>query len=392
MPDPEDSGHLILTNGTVIDPAQGIHQKLDVGIKNGRIHALDRSLDKGSDRVLDVSGKLVVPGLIDLHTHVYWGGTSISINPETCLARSGVTTWVDAGSAGAGNFTGFKRHVIDTAQVRILAFLNIAFAGIFGYMETEGDDIDAGWVGDLCDIRLANVDAAVGIAAKFPETIVGIKIRAGFGGCDFPGIKPVEIAKRAAETIDKPLMVHIGFPPPSTSKLLSVLKRGDILTHAFREAPNSLLDNDGQLLPELASARKRGVLLDIGHGSGSFSFNAARILLDRDVQPDIISSDLHALSVKGPACDLPTTMSKMLMLGMPLEDVISAVTCGPAAVMGLEKELGTMKLGTTADITVLERETGEFEFQDCFNHRKVAQERLTPKALILGGEVLFAEK
>jgi len=384
----DNATNLAVKHGRVMDPARGIDAKLDVVIKDGHIQALVEPSEEYACPEIDASGKLVVPGLIDLHTHVYWGGSSISIRLEDHLIRSGVTTWVDAGSAGAGNFKAFKQYIIDPSPVRIMAFLNISFAGIFGCMNLESGDFESGWVGDLCDLRLANISEAVSMGEAYPQTIVGIKIRAGFSGCDQPGLEPVKIAKQAAEAIHKPLMVHIGFAPPTTGELLATLQKGDVLTHAFREDPNSMLNNSTVPLAELFDARERGVLLDIGHGAGSFSFTAANTLLSHGVQPDIISSDLHAVSVNGPAYDLPTTMSKMLMLGMPLKDVIHAVTARPASVLGLEQELGTLAPGTIADITVLDQESGSFEFQDCFGNVRKSDTRLKPTDLIFGGSVI----
>ena len=380
---------LILKGGTVIDPAQGIHQNKDVALKDGRIAALKDRIDDQAAKVIDVSGKLIVPGLIDLHTHVYWGGTSLGIQPEKILARSGVTTWIDAGSAGAGNFIGFREHVIETSAVRILAFLNIGFAGIFGYMREGPEDTPATWVGELCDIRLANLDEAVYMAKKFTDVIVGIKIRSGIdGSCDLPGLEPVLIAKRAAEEVGKPLMVHIGHGPPATSELLPVLRKGDILTHAFRGDPNSLLDGNGKIIPELTDARQRGVVLDVGHGAGSFSFDTAYKMLEQGIEPDVISSDIHAASVNGPAYDLPTTMSKMLNLGMNLDNIVRAVTYNPAETIGYEKELGSLQVGTMGDVTVLNIEEGNFLFQDCFNNELKGGKRLVPALTVLAGELL----
>jgi dihydroorotase len=379
---------LILKGGTVIDSAQGIHREMDVALNDGRIVALKESIDDHAIRVIDVSGKLVVPGLIDLHTHVYWGGTSLGIQLENILDRSGVTTWVDAGSAGAGNFIGFKEQVIETSRVRILPFLNIGFAGIFGYMRQGSENNEPTWVGELCDIRLANLSEAVVMVNKFTDLIVGIKIRSGIdGSCDFPGLEPVLIAKRAAEEVDKPLMVHIGYAPPTTAELLPVLRKGDILTHAFRGDPNSLLDGGGKIISELADARQRGVVLDLGHGAGSFSFDTARRMMDQGIEPDVISSDIHAASVNGPAYDLPTTMSKMLNLGMSLDNIIRAVTLHPAKAIGREKELGILRVGTVGDITVLELQEGEFLFQDCFNSEIKGQKRLLPTLAIIGGKI-----
>ena len=224
---------------------------------------------------------------------------SKGIQPEKILARSGVTTWIDAGSAGAGNFIGFREHVIETSAVRILAFLNIGFAGIFGYMREGPEGTPPIWVGELCDIRLANLEEAVYMAKKFMDVIVGIKIRSGIGGsCDLPGLEPVSIAKRAAEAVGKPLMVHIGHGPPTTSELLPVLRKGDILTHAFRGDPNRLLDGNGKIIPELTDARQRGVVLDVGHGAGSFSFDTACKMLEQGIEPDVISPDIHVAMKK----------------------------------------------------------------------------------------------
>ena len=380
---------LILKGGTLIDPAQDIHQEMDVAVKDGTITALGERIDDHAARVIDVSGKLIVPGLIDLHTHVYWGGTSLGIQPEKILARSGVTTWVDAGSAGAGNFIGFKEHVIETSRVRILPFLNIGFAGIFGYIKASPEDTPPTWIGELCDVRLANLNEAVDMARKFTDLIVGIKIRSGIdGSCDFPGLEPVLTAKKAAEEVGKPLMVHIGYAPPTTRELLPVLRKGDILTHAFRGDPNSLLDGKGKIVPELKDARQRGVILDLGHGAGSFSFDAARKMLEQNIEPDVISTDIHAASVDGPAYDLPTTMSKMLNLGMSLESIVQAVTYHPANAIGYENELGSLQVGTVGDITVLELQEGEFLFQDCFNGEIKGQKRLVPMLTIVAGEIL----
>ncbi|MGD8523606.1 MAG: amidohydrolase/deacetylase family metallohydrolase, partial [Desulfobacterales bacterium] len=380
---------LILKNGTVIDPAQGLYQKKDVAIKDGNIAALNKRIDDHAAQVIDASGKLIVPGLIDLHTHVYWGGTSLGIQPEKILARSGVTTWVDAGSTGAGNFIGFKEHVIETSRVRILPFLNIGFAGIFGYMSEGPEDTSPTWVGELSDVRLANLNQAVGMAEKFTDLIVGIKIRSGIdGSCDFPGLEPVLIAKKAAEEVGKPLMVHIGYAPPTTRELLPFLRKGDILTHAFRGDPNSLLDGRGKIIPEVKDARQREVVLDLGHGAGSFSFDTARRMMAQGIEPDVISSDIHAASVNGPAYDLPTTMSKMLNLGMRLDNIIRAATYHPAKAIGYEKELGSLRVGTVGDITVLELQEGEFLFQDCFNSEIKGQKRLAPSLTILAGKIL----
>jgi dihydroorotase len=183
-------------------------------------------------------------------------------------------------------------------------------------------------------------------------------------------------------------MVHIGYAPPTTRELLPFLRKGDILTHAFRGDPNSLLDGRGKIIPEVKDARQREVVLDLGHGAGSFSFDTARRMMAQGIEPDVISSDIHAASVNGPAYDLPTTMSKMLNLGMRLDNIIRAATYHPAKAIGYEKELGSLRVGTVGDITVLELQEGEFLFQDCFNSEIKGQKRLVPSLTILAGKIL----
>jgi dihydroorotase len=255
---------------------------------------------------------------------------------------------------------------------------------------SEGpEDTSPTWVGELCDVRLANSSQAMDMARKFADLIVGIKIRSGIdGSCDFPGLEPVLTAKKVADDVGKPLMVHIGYAPPTVRELLPVLRRGDILTHAFRGDPNSLLDERGKIIPELEDARQRGVVLDLGHGAGSFSFDTARKMIEQGIEPDVISSDLHAASVNGPAYDLPTTMSKMLNLGMSLDNIVQAVTHHAARAIGCEKDLGSLEVGTVGDITVLELQQGEFLFQDCFNGEIKARERLVATLTIVAGEIL----
>ena len=380
---------LVLKGGTVLDPVQGLHGKMDLALKDGKIAAIDGCLEANGDRMVDVSGSMVVAGLIDLHTHVYRGGNSLSIDPESVLKRSGVTTWVDAGSAGAGNFIGFYEFVIQKSRVRIIPFLNIAFAGIFGFLSNRSPDTPITVVGEICDIRLAHLEAAVDTATQYADIIAGLKIRSGVeGSCGFPGMEPVLTAKKAAEKVGKPLMVHIGEPPPTTADLLSVMDDGDILTHCFRDESNYLLDKHGKVPAELSAARQRGVVLDLGHGAGSFSFETARKMMEHGIEPDVISSDLHAFSINGPAYDLPTTMSKMLNLGMSLENIVQAVTRHPAKAVEYEKELGSLEVDTTGDVTVLKLESGEFLFQDCFGNELTGDRRLIPVMMIKDGEVL----
>lgn len=371
---------LLLKGAKVIDPSQGIQEVLDIAIKDEKIVRLQKEIKEKAKKVLDLRGKVAVPGFIDMHTHVYWGGTSISVNPDKFARQSGVTTFVDAGSAGPGNFLGFKNFVIDSSRSRILAFLNISYPGIYCLPKDEK-------VGELFDLRLVKINDVIEIGQKYSKDILGIKVRLGIGSSGPHGLIPLYLAKQAAEYLDKPIMVHIAVPPPTIKEILPILRKGDILTHIFRGMPNAPIDPDGRVFPELLKARQRGIIMDIGHGVGSFSFKVARAMIKQGFLPDTISSDIHVLGVHGPTFDLPTTLSKMLNLGMTLHEVIRAATQNPAKIIGLESKIGTLKEGSIADICVLEIKKGAFIFKDCFGEEIQGNVKIDPVLTIMGGEV-----
>ncbi len=370
---------ILLKGGRVIDPSQGVDGEMDLAIKNGKIISVATDISQSeTEKVIDVSGKLVIPGLIDLHTHVYQGGTSLGVDADQLCARTGVTTFVDTGSAGAGNFPGFREHIIKRSRARILAFLNLSFPGIFAFAK----DV---MVGELFDLRLADIPAAVRTANENSDLILGIKARVGLSTSEDLGLAPVYLAIKAAETLGKPVMIHTEDPPPTQSEILSLLRPGDIFTHVFRGSPNSPIDSQGRVLPELWKAKERGVIIDIGHGMGSFTFESARQAIAQGFLPDTISSDIHCLSIDGPAYDLPTTMSKLLNLGVSLAAVIEASTVSPARAIGRD-DLGTLREGTVGDIAVLELMEGEFEYQDTAGETMVGRQKLTSVLTLISGQ------
>lgn len=367
---------LVLRGGRVVDPSQSIDRVTDVAFANGRVAAVGDDLAAGARTVEDAAGLIVTPGLIDLHTHVYWGGTSLGVDP-LALARGGCTTVADTGSAGPGNYRGFLEHVIRPSPVRILAYLNVSFAGIYGFSKRV-------MVGESGDLRLMAPLDAVEVAQAHRDTIVGIKVRVGFNASGNSGLVPLEIARQVADQVGMPMMVHIDVPPPTLPEVLARMRPGDILTHSFRPFPNTPATSDGKVHPAVAEARERGIIFDIGHGMGSFSFETARVMLDNGFMPDCISSDVHALCIDGPAFDLATTMSKFVCLGMPLTEVIHAATERPAAALQ-RPDLGTFKPGSAGDATLLALEEGRFAYRDSMNAELAGRLRLASRGVVIGG-------
>lgn len=369
---------LILKGGRVIDPSQGLDGIRDVGFANGKVAAIATRLDSAAAAVRDVSGLIVSPGLIDLHTHVYWGGTSLGIDAEEFCRTSGVTTAVDTGSAGPGNFMGFRKHVIERSQVRILAYLHVSHAGIYGFSNTV-------MVGESEDIRLMDPVTAADVADRNRDVIVGIKVRVGRHASGDQGVAPLNIALQVAEETGLPLMAHIDEPPPSYEEVIGMLRPGDVLTHAFRPFPNSPATAQGTVKAAVIAARKRGVLFDIGHGMGSFAFKTARAMLANGFPPDTISSDVHALCINGPAFDQVTTMSKFLCLGMSLNEVIKASTENAAFALK-RPELGSLKPGSVGDATILSVDDGAFDYVDVVGEHLEGRQRITSRGVVIGGK------
>lgn len=369
---------LVLQGGRVIDPSQTIDRITDVAFSDGKVVAVGDHLSGNARAVHDASGKIVTPGLIDLHTHVYWGGTSLGVDPLV-LARGGCTTLVDTGSAGPGNYHGFLEHVIKPSPVRIVAYLNVSFAGIYGFSKRV-------MVGESGDLRLMAPIDAVEVAEANRDTLAGIKVRVGFHASGDSGIVPLDIGRQVADRVNMPMMVHIDHPPPTLPEVLERMHEGDVLTHCFRPFPNTPATADGKVHPAVLDARQRGVIFDIGHGMGSFSFQTARIMLDNDFLPDCISSDVHALCIDGPAFDLLTTLSKFLCLGMSLTEVIKAATENPARALK-RPELGTLKPGSVGDASVLELQNGTFDYVDSVGEHLSGAMRLAARGVVINGRM-----
>jgi dihydroorotase len=370
---------LILKGGHVVDPSQGINKVQDIAFENGKVAKLDDDLSSSDAKeIKDVSKSFVVPGLIDLHTHVYWGGTSLGIDADDFCRHNGVTTAVDTGSAGPGNFAGFRKHVIEKSDVRILAYLHVSHAGVYAFS-------DRVMVGESKNLNLMDPITAVEVVNENKDVIVGIKVRLGRIASGVHGTIPYEYALQVAEETGLPIMVHIDEPPPSYAHIVSRLRKGDVLTHCFRPFPNTPIMANGKVLPEVLEARERGVIFDIGHGKGSFSFKVAKLMLENNFQPDVISSDVHKLCINGPAFDQLTTLSKFLVLGVPFYDVIEQSTVNAAKALN-RPELGTFKVGSVGDVSLLRIDTGSYDYIDVLGETLAGDRKIELDGVVLNGQ------
>ena len=366
----------VIQGGHVIDPASGRSEVLDVAVAGGTIAAVGADIDAGSaGEVIDASGQYVTPGLIDLHTHIYWGVTYWGIEPDPVAARSGVTTWLDVGSAGGYTWPGFRRYVAEPSKVRVLALLNLSSIGLVA-PTWELSNLD------YCDLELAKL-----MIEEHRDLIVGIKARIDRNTTRGVGIRPLELARELADAVDLPLMVHIGAGPPSLEEIAGWMRPGDILTHCFTGQANRVIDDDRRVFPYMLALKEAGVVFDIGHGTGSFSFETAEAMLHQGILPDVISTDIHQMAIQGPCFDMPITLSKFLNLGMTIEQVIACATVNAAEAMR-RCDLGTLTVGSVADVATFRLDEGRFTFQDIHLNERKGNQLLVNTMTMIDGEVL----
>ena len=366
---------LVIRGGRVIDPARGLDGRHDVAVAAGRISAIEPSIPTSDAiHVIDATGLLVVPGLVDLHVHVYWGVADLSIRAGPHDLARGATTIVDAGSAGANTMPGFREYVIKPFAGRILAFLNISAMG----------QIDP-YLGENHDERYLIAERAAEVTKSDRERIIGIKVRLTESLSGPNAILALDLAVEAGEAAGVPVMAHIGDSTATIDRIVERLRPGDIVTHAFTDRRNGIFDDTGRVHASAIEARARGVRFDVGHGAGSFAFSRAEAALSEGFRPDTISSDLHRFNVDGPVWDLVTTLSKFLHLGLPLVDVVAMATEAPARALGRLDQFGTLTPGAVADIAVLRLEEGPVTFVDSFGNSVAATQRLRPVVTLRNG-------
>ena len=377
---------LILQGGTLYDPCAGTMELCDLAIKDGKIAARGKNLNAAdAETVMDVTGLIVSPGLIDMHCHVYpvfpyqMPDSLRTINAEEYMFRAGVTTAVDAGTTGWRNFGDFKENVIDATKVRVLAFIDMAAKGMH-YPPSEQA---------VADI---NPEITAAVANTWSDVIVGVKSAhywAKHEDADHPIWASIDGAIKAASMSGKIVMVDSIpiVPERSYPDILARLRPGDVHTHVFAQQ-FPLMDENGRMQPSMLAERERGVHFDVGHGSGSFWFRQAVGCFNQGFWPDTISTDLHHQNVTGPAIDLLYVASKFLAMGMPLQDVLYRVTRAPALSIH-RPELGTLDVGACADIAVLRNREGKFGYMDCGGARLTGEGKLECVATLREGEVVF---
>jgi dihydroorotase len=361
----------------VIDPSQSLRGRRDIGIRWGRIAALENEIAvERAAQSIDASGKLVVPGLVDMHAHVYPQASALGLPADELVPYTATTTYVSAGDAGANNFSALKHYVIAQARSRIFAFVNISSIGLAGFP-----------VGETANIDYADVDAAARTVAQNAEVCLGIKVRISKNVVGGNGIEPLKRAINAAERAGggARVMCHIGDAPGDLGNLLDLLRPGDILTHTYSGAGNNVVQA-GKVLPAALEAKRRGVVIDVGHGGGSFDFTVAEPAIAQGLTPDTIGSDIHAVSGNTPGMPyLPWVMSKFLKLGFSLEQVVAMATVNPARVIGRVDKLGTLQIGAPADVSILELVEQAVTFVDTRKNTRDGPRWLRPVQTVRGG-------
>jgi dihydroorotase len=378
---PSASYDLLIAGGRVVDPSQGLSALRDVAIGGHQIARLAPNIPRGdAQRIIDATGLVVTPGLVDIHVHVYEGVTPVGIPVDPNCVAKGVTTVFDAGSAGAHTFPAFLKQVINVVDTRVFTLLNISVIGQASFSR----DVP---YGELLDLRYANPKVAIRVIEEHRGVILGVKVRLSREVAGENDLKALALAKEAAVGAGVPLMVHIGGTHSSLSEILAMLGKGDVVTHTFHGREGGILDSAGRVLAEVRAATSRGVLLDVGHGRGSFSFEVAEKAFQQEIMPGTISTDLHHGNVGGPVFDLATTLSKFLDLGLSLEQVVERATTNPAKAFGLPNGLGTLKEGAEADVALFSIAQGDFEFADAVGAKRVGHHKLVLSATIKAGRI-----
>ncbi len=382
---PNDKFDLLIKNANALDPSQNLAGKRDIGLRYGQIEAIEEVIaPERAQRVMDAGGKLVTPGLIDLHAHTYPYGSAIGIPADELVAHQCTTTVVSAGDAGANNFAGFRRLAVPGSRTRQFAFVHIAVAGLAGFPVPE-----------LFNIDYAQAEVAARAVAENADMVLGVKVRMSENVIARHGLEPLRRAIKACEMSGVPakIMCHIGGVADRElmSQILDLLRPGDVLTHCYSGAPNNAgqftnIVQDGKLLPAALAAKRRGVVFDVGHGGGSFDYTVAEMAIAQGCPPDTISSDIHVFSGNSPGMPyLPWVMSKFIAMGFSLPEVLGMATATPARVISRIPKHGTLQIGAPADLSIFEVVEGAVSFVDTRNNQRQGRMYLKPAGTVVAG-------
>jgi dihydroorotase len=382
---PTDRFDLVIRGGDVLDPSQSLKAKRDIGIRWGTIEAIETEIPpERALRTIDASGRLVLPGLVDLHCHVYPYGSAIGIPADELVQFEGTTTVVSAGDAGANNLAALRRYIVAQSRARIYAFVHIANNGLSAFP-----------VAELYNIDNAQVEACAMALAENQDFLIGVKVRMSENIIFKHGIEPLKRGIKACEMCGWParMMVHIGGVATSElmTDILDLLRPGDVLTHCYTGAPNmsgafTNIVQDGKLLPAALAAKQRGVVFDVAHGGGSFDFTVAEVAIPAGCTPDTISSDIHVFSGNSPSVPfLPNVMSKFLAMGFSLEQVVSMATSAPAKIINRAPKIGTLQLGAPGDVAIMDLVEGPVIFLDTRNNKREGRLLLKPVQTVING-------
>ncbi len=368
---------LVIRGGYVVDPSQGLEGTMDVEVVRGRVRRVAPHVEPKGRQTLNARGKIVTPGLVDLHCHFYEGFTHYGVNLEAAMLSRGVTTAVDTGSAGAQTYPGFQEWFLEKARPTVRAYLNISEGGLL---------IDG--LGENIDMRALRADRAVACYEAHRKYLIGMKVRLSDNVVERSGSKPLDAALEAAEFLKVPLMAHVGDTPSSLPSILKRLRPGDVLTHAFHGRRENILDRRGRVRRAVWEARDSGVLLDVAHGRSSFSFEIMEQAMAQGLMPGNLSTDLHTHCIHGPVYDFPSLMSKFLALGLPLAEVVRLSTQTAAEWIGLKGKVGTLRKGARGDVAVFRVKEGRFVFEDAMGARRTGERMLEATHVVLGGRLL----
>ncbi|MBB6261953.1 dihydroorotase [Paenochrobactrum gallinarii] len=378
----QKNGALLITNVKPVAFGQHSHQgAIDILIdEDGKLAKVGKDLPRaGITNIIEGNGSFISPGWGDLHAHVWHGGTDISVRPNLCGVQRGVTTIVDAGSAGEANFHGFREYIIDQSRERIKAFLNLGSIGL----------VACNRVSELSDIRSVDIDRIVACYHENRDHIVGLKVRASHVITGSWGVTPVKLGKKIAKILKIPMMVHVGEPPALYDEVLEILGPGDIITHCFNGKVGSSIIEDEDLFELAERCAGEGIRLDIGHGGASFSFRVAEVAIERGLLPFSISTDVHLRSINQSVWDLSTTMSKLLSVGMPFDKVVEAVTHAPAEVIRLSMD-NLLEAGARSEFTIFDLNDSDLQVVDSLGARAALTKLFEPRMTVLGTDIFEA--